>query len=120
MAAARPPSFREKAGSWLAGLERISQMIVTPYAASLDWDATLFKATAPFAGTRRDYDGRTIWTAAKRDAMGDLHWSCGSNVEPGSRSYRNVSDFIERCDRALSFDPGVAEYCGRFVPLPPR
>jgi len=98
----------------------IPDMKATPYASRLDWDPLAFRATAIFADTHRDYDGRALWIAARIDAGGALHWTCGTTVTPQARSYRNVGEFIERCERPLSVDLGVIDYCGRFVPLPPR
>ena len=103
-----------------AEFDRLPQMKATPYAASLVWDALALRATATFVDTHRDYDGRTLWTSVIIDSKGDLKWTCGSTVDPGARSYDNIAGFINHCNRPLTFDPGIAEYCRRFVPLPSR
>jgi len=100
--------------------DRLPLMKATPYAAGLVWDAAAQRATATFVDTHRDYDGRALWTAVSIDSKGDLQWICGSTVDPGARSYRNIAGFISHCKRPLAFDPGIAEYCRRFVPLPSR
>jgi len=98
----------------------IPDMKATPYAEKLDWDPWKLRATATFTDTHPDYDGRTLWIAASVESNGELHWNCGTTVDPGARSYRNVGEFIERCERTLSVDQGIIEYCQRFVPLPAR
>lgn len=98
----------------------IPAMKTTPYAARLDWDSTVYRATATFADVHRDYDGRTLWIAAADNQAGGLRWTCGTTVATSARSYGNLASFLERCDRALSADLGTIEYCGRYVPLPVR
>ena len=101
-----------------AEFRSLPRMKTTPYASSLIWDTVTLRATATFANTHRDYDGRVIWTSVSIDGKGELRWTCGSTVDGGARSYRNVAAFIARCDRPLAFDRGVADYCRSFVPLP--
>lgn len=103
-----------------AEFDQLPQMKATPYAAGLVWDPVALRATATFVDTHRDYNGRALWTAASIDTKGDLRWTCGSAVDPGARSYRNIAGFISHCNRPLAFDPKIAEYCRRFVPLPSR
>jgi len=103
-----------------AAFAAIPKMKATPYVSRLAWDPLAFKATAIFADTHRDYDGRALWIAARIDREGVLHWSCGTTVAEAARSYRNLSEFMERCERPLSVDLGVIEYCSRFVPLRSR
>ncbi len=103
-----------------AEFDRLPQMKATPYARDLTWDALSLRATATFTDTHRDYDGRSIWTAASIDGKGELQWRCGSNVDPSARSYRNIDTFIDHCSRPLAFDAGIVDYCRRFVPLPSR
>lgn len=98
----------------------IPKMKTTLYASRIDWDPLAFKTTATFADIHRDYDGRALWIAARIDAKGALHWVCGTTVPESARSYRNLGEFIERCERPLSVDLGVIDYCSRFVPLPIR
>jgi len=98
----------------------IPKMKATPYASRLDWDPRSYKATAVFADIHRDFDGRSLWIAARIDPNGALRWTCGTTVGEGARSYRNLGEFIERCERPLSVDLGVIDYCARFVPLPSR
>lgn len=102
-----------------AEFSALPRMKTTPYASGLAWDSVALRATATFADTHGDYDGRVVWTAASIDGKGELHWTCGSTVGPDARSYRNVAAFLARCDRPLAFDRGVVDYCRRFVPLPP-
>ncbi len=98
----------------------IPNMKATPFAGRLDWDPLAYRATASFKDIHPDYDRRVIWTAARVDANGALHWTCGTTVDPSARSYRNVAEFIERCDRPLAADARVIDYCAAFVPLPAR
>ncbi len=98
----------------------IPKMKATPYAGRLDWDALAYRATATFADTHPDYDGRTLWTAARIDSGGALRWTCGTTVDPSARSYGNVAEFIERCNRPMDVDSRMIEYCAAFVPLPAR
>ncbi len=98
----------------------IPKMRATPYAGRLDWDVLAYRATATFTDTHPDYDRRTLWTAARIDANGALRWTCGTTVDPSARSYRNVAEFIERCERPLEVDSRLIEYCAAFVPLPAR
>ena len=98
----------------------IPRMRATPYAGRLDWDVLAYRATATFTDTHPDYDRRTLWTAARIDANGALHWTCGTTVDPSARSYRNVAEFIARCERPLVVDSRLIDYCAAFVPLPAR
>lgn len=98
----------------------IPNMKSTPFASRLDWDPQALRATGTFAGTHPDYDGKTVWTAARVAPGGPLRWSCGTTVASSARSYQNLAEFIERCERPLDVDPRMIEYCARFVPLPAR
>jgi hypothetical protein len=98
----------------------IPKMKATPFAAQLVWDPVTMRATATFAGTHRDYDGKTVWIEARLYPDASLHWTCGTTVESAAMSYENLAEFIERCERPLEVDSRMVDYCTRFVPLPAR
>jgi len=98
----------------------VPKMKATRFASRLEWDPASLRATATFAETHPDYDGKTIWTAAQVDATGSLRWTCGTTIDRSAMSYENVGEFIQRCERPLDTDPRMIDYCSRYVPLPPR